>query len=65
MLVKSFGSLHLRVLLGFVVKWLTRLPVTQEIAGSIPAGTVDEHALTITLSNVRQRNITDQGALVQ
>lgn len=64
MLVKSFGRLHLRVLLGFVVKWLTRLPVTQEIAGSIPAGTV-EHTLTITLSNVRQRNITDQGALVQ
>ena len=64
MLVKSFGSLHLRVLLGFVVKWLTHLPVTQEIAGSIPAGTV-EHVLTITLSNVRQRNITDQGALVQ
>lgn len=64
MLVKSFGSLHLRVHLGFVVKWLPRLPVTQEIAGSIPAGTV-EHALTITLSNVRQRNITDQGALVQ
>ena len=60
---KVRGSNPLPATNGLVVQWLTRLPVTQKIAGSIPVGTAIYFGFIAQLAEHKTENLGVVGSI--